>query len=191
MELLEGDFYYSAEHDVAVMKLSAEQANLLRKYVPLSAERIGGPADITTSQYVTLVGFPETKNRKIYQQNKIRGLRYSVGGMVKEATLVKIRVSFNIKRNIDAKTRERVRAPDPHGMSGGAMFGATVNSAVIEGKPIPKLIGIMTDWLDSANEIFGPSMAIPLAIVREAWAVKLPAHLQFETVRIRPQTVSA
>jgi hypothetical protein len=77
--------------------------------------------------------------------------------MVKEATLAKVRVSFNIKRNIDAKTRKPVRALDPHRMSGGAMFGAVLNSAMIQGKPAPKLIGIIMDWHAADNEIFGAS----------------------------------
>jgi hypothetical protein len=185
MEVLEGDFYSSAEHDIAVMKLSAEQVTLFQKYSPLAEEHIGGPAEITNSQYATLVGFPETKNRKIYNQNKIKGLIYSVGGMVKEATSAKVRVSFNIKRNIDAKTRMPVRAPDPHGMSGGAMFGVVVNSATLEGKPAPKLIGIMTDWHGAKNEIFGASTAIALAIVKEIWGTEVPLHLQSKDVKIR------
>jgi hypothetical protein len=69
------------------------------------------------AQYATLVGFPETKNRKAYRQNKIEGLVYSVSGTVIESTLEKVQVSFNRKRNIDTKTRKRVHAPDPHGMA--------------------------------------------------------------------------
>jgi hypothetical protein len=185
MEVLEGDFYSTAEHDIAVMKLSAEQVTLLQKYSPLAEEHIGGPANITSSKYAALVGFPATKNRKVYKQNKIAGLIYSVGGTVKEATIAKVRVAFSIKRNIDAKTRMTVRAPDPHGMSGGAMFGVAVNAATLEGKPAPKLIGIMTDWHATENEIFGASIAIALAIVKEAWGIDLPPRLQSNDIKIR------
>jgi Trypsin-like peptidase domain len=185
MEALEGDFYSTAEHDIAVVKLSAEQVTLLQKYSPLAEEHIGGPVDITNSKYAALVGFPETKNRKVYKKNEIAGLIYSIGGTVKEATLAKVRVVFDTKRNIDAETRKSVRAPDPHGMSGGAMFGVAVNSATVEGKPKPKLIGIMTDWLRAEKEIFGSSSAIALAIVKEAWGTELPQRLQSKDIKVR------
>jgi hypothetical protein len=170
--------------DVAVLKVGPEQIATLKKYTALTSDHIAGSAEILAAQYVTLVGFPETKNRKVYRQNKIKGLVYSVGGMVIESTLEKVRVSFNEKRNIDAKTR--VRAPDPHGMSGGAMFGARVNAATIEGRPNPKLVGIMTDYPPQSNEIFGPSMAIVMAIAKAVWGTAIPAQLLAPGVRAMP-----
>jgi hypothetical protein len=160
MEILEGDFYGSKEHDVAVLKLTPEQTKNFQKYTALRPDQIASPGKASACKYVELVGFPETQNRRVYQQNKIKGLIYSVGCAVIEISCTKVRVSFNRKRNIDRKTRRRVTAPDPHGMSGGAMFGAVVNAETIEGKPRPKLIGIATDWLKSSNEILGSSAAI-------------------------------
>ena len=113
MEVLEGQFHATAGLDVAILKLSPDQITTLGKYTPLSSDHIAGPAEILAARYANLVGFPETKNRKLYQHNKIKGLIYSVGGMVIESTLEKVRVSFNRKQNIDAKTRKRVQAPDP------------------------------------------------------------------------------
>jgi hypothetical protein len=78
---------------------------------------------------------------------------------------------------MDAKTRMPVRTPDPHGLSGGAMFGVVVNSATLEGKPAPKLIGIMTDCHAAENEIFGSSIAIALAIVKGSWGTDLPPRV--------------
>jgi hypothetical protein len=189
MEVLEGDFQATAGLDAAVLKLSPEQIATLSKYTALTSAHIAGPAEILAAQYVELVGFPETKNRKIYRQNKIKGLVYSVGGMVIESTLEKVRVSFNRKRNINAKTREHVHAPDPHGMSGGAIFGARVNAATIEGRPKPKLVGIMTDYPAQSTEIFGPSMAIVMAIIEAVWPTAMPAELIAPSVRARTSIV--
>lgn len=132
-----------------------------------------------------MVGFPETKNRKVYQQNKIAGLIYSLSGIVIEATLAKVRVKFNRNKNIDAKTRLRVKAPEPQGMSGGAIFGTGVNNATIDGKPAPKLVGILTDCPDLSKEIFGPSAAILLASVRDAYSVTLPPRLRAANIKTR------
>lgn len=186
MEVLEGDFYGTQGLDVAVLTLLSEQIKTLSKYTPLQSDLIAGSSEFLAAQYVAMVGSPETKNRKVYRQNKIKGLIYSAGGMVIESTLPKVRVSFDRKRMIDAKTRKRVHAPDPHGMSGGAMFGVRVNNATIMGRPKPKLIAIMTDHPLGSKEIFGPSTAIVMAIIRDVWGVSIPAQLQAPNVRTKP-----
>ena len=90
-----------------------------KKYAPLRADDISNQVQASASKYAEFVGFPETKNKKVYKQNKIAGERYAIGGMVLEITNARVRVSFDRKRNIDATTRKRVTSPDPHGMSGG------------------------------------------------------------------------
>jgi hypothetical protein len=93
-----------------------------------------------------------------------------------------VRVSFNRKENIDAVTRKRVTSPDPHGMSGGAIFGI-FNASTSEVNFRARLIGISTNWPKSSREIFGPNIATWLAIIREAWQITLPPRLN--PVRIR------
>ncbi len=176
LEILEGDFQVSAEHDTAVLKLSPAQASAFSKYRPLTENEIGNQAQTAASRYVEFIGYPASKNRKIYQQNKIRGLLQSIGGTVIEITPARVRVSFSKERNIDARTRQRVTAPDPHGMSGGAMFGVAVDSDTIKGAPQPKLIGISTDR-PSPKEVFGSTIAIAMAIISDRWQVPLPARL--------------
>jgi hypothetical protein len=121
---------------------------------------------------------PKQRTEGFIGRIRFKGLIYSVGGMVIQSTLQKVRVSFDRKRVIDAKTRQRIQPPDPYGMSGGAMFGARVNDATVRGYPSPKLIGIMTDCPPRSNEIFGPSIAIVMAIIRDIWGVAIPARLQ-------------
>jgi hypothetical protein len=185
MEVLVADFYATEGLDVAVAKLSPTQIKTLEKYTPLPSERIATTTEVYAAQYASLVGFPETKNRKVYRQNNIKGLLYSVGGTIIESTFQKVRVSFNRKRNINAKNRKREYAPDPHGMSGGAIFGVQVNIATIKGAPKPKLIGVMTDHPPRSNEIFGPSTAIIMSIIQEAWDIEIPAKLKVTNVRAK------
>lgn len=176
-EVLEGEFCVSAEHDVAVLRLTPQQVAAFEKYRPLDEGDIGDQVQTSASQYVEFIGFPETKNRKVYNQNKIKGLLHSNGCTVIDITPSRVRVNFNPKRNIDAKTRQRVTAPDPHGMSGGAMFGASMDNNTIEGKPRPKLVGISTDQ-PSSVEVFGTTIAVALAIIRDGWQAKLPQRLE-------------
>lgn len=190
-EILEGDFYASQKHDIAVLKLTTAQRHSFKKYRPLRADDIANQTQAAASKYAEFVGFPETRNRKVYKQNKIAGEIYAIGGMILEVTDAKVRVSFNRKRNIDAVTRKCVTSPDPHGMSGGAIFGIPMNATTIEGTPQPKLIGICTDWLESSPEIFGPNIAIAMAIIREGWQITLPprlnpAHIKPRLIVIRP-----
>ena len=185
LEILAGDFYTSAEHDVAVLKLSAEQVKLFQKYAPLRADKIGNQIQAPACKYVEFLGFPATKNRKVYQQNEIKGLIHSNGCTVIEISPAKVRVSFNRKRNIDAKTRRGVIAPDPHGMSGGAMFGDPVDETAIEGKSQPKLIGISTTC-PNRNEVFGTNIAVVMAIIRDAYKITLPARLNPANIQKAP-----
>lgn len=186
MEILQGDFYCSAEHDVAVLKLTPVQITLFQKYSALRDEYIANQTQASTSKYVEFVGFPETKNRKVCQQNKIKKLIQSIGCTVIEITPTKVRVSFKKKQNIDAVSRKRVTSPNPHGMSGGAMFGVPVNAATIAGRPHPRLVGITTDWPLSLNDVFGPSVAIVMAIIRDAWQIDLPIRLNPTNIKTHP-----
>jgi len=185
LEVLEGGFQVSKEHDVAVLKLTPEQATAFQKYQPLREDEVANQSQTEASNYVEFLGFPETKNRKLYKQNKIKGLLHANGCTVIEITSARVRVSFDRKRNLDAKTRQRVTAPDPHGMSGGAMFGAAMDNNTIEGKPRPRLIGLSTDKPSNA-EVFGSTIAIVLAIIRDGWHVTLPSRLDPTNIKTNP-----
>jgi hypothetical protein len=124
-EILVGDFFTSTEHDVAVSKVTPAQIGTFSKYTPLRADDIATQLHTAASKYVAFVGYPETKNRKVYKRNELHKHIQLNGCKPIQITETRVRLSFNQKRNIDAKSRHRVKAPDPHGMSGGAMFGAT------------------------------------------------------------------
>jgi len=169
LEILAGDSYRSEDYDIAVLRLSPEQTTL-------QTDHVGNQVQAEACKYVEFIGFPASKNRRVYQRDQIAGLLHSNGCTVIEITPARVRVSFNRKRNIDAGTRQRVTAPDPHGMSGGAMFGVPVNAATIGGKPQPKLIGVSTDSPDP-NEVFGTNIAVVMAVIRDACNIEPPVRL--------------
>jgi hypothetical protein len=93
--------------------------------------------------------------------------------MIGGATPLTVHLKFNKNRNMDAETRKRVTAPDPHGMSGGAMFGIMMADSTIKGDPKPLLIGISTD-VPSPTEMYGTAIKAAMAIIRDDYAVGLP-----------------
>lgn len=182
LEVLEGDFYSSHDHDVAALKLMPEQVSAFKKYSPLTTNKIANLRQAASCKYVEFTGYPESKNRKIYQRNMLKNEIYSFGCTVISIDETRVRLNFNKKRNIDAKSRQRVTSPDLYGLSGGAMFGVTVDTDTIEGKPFPRLIGISTDWPNS-SEVFGSNIAVVIALIRDAWQIELPSGLDPKNMR--------
>lgn len=183
LETLEGDFHTSSDHDIAVLKLTPNLVSALEKYSPLPTSNIASEDQIADCKYAEFIGFPESKNRKIHQQNKLRNQRFSFGCIVAAVNATSIRLRFNKKRNVEAQTRLRVTSPDLYGVSGGAMFGVSIDTAAIAGNPEPRLIGISTDWLKLSNEVAGTSIALVLAIIRDAWNVQMPQEIDPRHIR--------
>lgn len=176
LEPLVGTFQSSEEHDVAVLKLTPAQVSVLQRFSPLPMEHVASEAETQASVYVEFIGYPATKNRKVYNKNTLKNCVQVNGCKVISIDAWRVRVASNEKKNIDSKTRVRVQAPDPHGMSGGGMFGVPMDQATILGKPVPKLIGISTDQ-PTSQEVFGAAMAIALVIVRDSWGTVLPERI--------------
>jgi hypothetical protein len=176
-ETLEGDFCCSPEHDLAVLKLTTSQIKCLQKYVPLPPERIASVLQASACKYAEFVGFPETKNRLRHRSHEISRHIQSIGGMIIAITHTRVRVAFDRKLNIEHKTRQKVTSPDPHGMSGGAIFGVLINAALLQGKSNPLLIGITTDLPTGRKEVFGPNIAIVVAVIRDAYHISIPPRL--------------
>ncbi len=172
----ECEFQSAVDHDVAVAQLTPEQIDQLSNFTPLEQSSIASGTQILKSCFIELVGFPETKNRKVHRQKKIKGQIFGFGGTVIEANDARVCVRFNSKRAIDPQTRQIVKPPDPYGISGGAMFGIAMNDAAIRGAPGPLLVGISTDR-PNGNELFGTNIALVLAIIRDAYGIDLPLHL--------------
>jgi hypothetical protein len=185
LEILEGTFWSSptSEHDIAVLELTGSQSDFLQKYQPLDEHHIASQIQAQACKYAGMVGFPETKNRKIHGQNKLKGQAHLFGGMVIKITQERVHIKFDGKRMMDSKTRQRVTPPKPYGISGGAIFGVPMNGSAIEGAPHPQLLGITTDKRQESKEAFGSSIAIVMAVIRDAYKVVLPARLNPENVR--------
>lgn len=183
----ESNFQSVGEHDVAVARLTLEQVDQLSDYTPLEDGSIATQRQTQESRFIELVGFPETKNRTVYRQNKIKGQVHGFGATLIEATNARVRVKFNAKLAIDVKTREQVTPPAPDGISGGAMFGIAMNIAAVTGAPVPLLVGISTDRPNS-KELFGTNIAIVLAIIRDAYGIDLPPGLNPVHIQSHPRT---
>jgi hypothetical protein len=182
-EPLVGVFQSCPEYDVSVLKLAPEQVVLFGKYPPLNADLIANHAEASACEYAQFVGFPVTKNRKRHGRSETKGLRYSNGCMIVDVSPTKVRLSFEKKHSILTGTRELAVAPDPHGMSGGAIFGVPIDGRAVQGEFKPKLIGILTDW-PNEREVFGANIAIVMAIIRDGYKVALPPRLNPSHVKI-------
>lgn len=177
LEPLSGAFRVSSDEvDTAILKLTVTQAQRFRDAKPLNADSVANQVQAEHCKYVEFIGFPATKNKRSGKPFILKRHIQSNGCTVKEITPLKVRVKFNKKRNIDATSHKRVTAPDPHGMSGGGMFGIMMNDAAIEGKPKPLLIGISTTALD-ATEVYGTNIGAAIAIIRDDFDVRLCLRL--------------
>jgi hypothetical protein len=190
LEPLSGVFRVSGDDlDTAVLKLTVSQAHRFRDAQPLKADSIGNQVQAERCKYVEFIGFPATKNKRSVKRFVLKRRIQSNGCTVKAITPLELCVKFNKKRNIDATSRKRVTAPDPHGMSGGGMFGIMMSDATIEGKPKPLLIGLSTT-VPNPTEVYGTNIRAAMAIVRDDFGVPLSLRLDPKDFKVRTTGMS-
>jgi hypothetical protein len=178
LQLLEGDFYATQEHDVAVLKLRLDQVRLLSKYKFLEVDQLGDALFAARCRYGSCVGYPASKNKKVFARRALKRHVFSYSSMGLTTSPTRIGVPFRKSKNIDALTGQLVTSPHPYGMSGGALYGVDVSSeGTMKGKPSPKLIGILIEWRQAENLIHATPLSIVLAIVRDAFGAPLPPRL--------------
>jgi hypothetical protein len=177
LEVLTGEFYLSKQHDIAVLKLTSEQCITFKKYTPLSEDHIANHTQTETCDFVEFIGYPGTRNRANRIRHKFPNRLYSFGCTGLCITPEEVHFKFT-KYNMDAKSRLRVRSPNPHGVSGGPIMGVSVRSeSTLKGNPHPRLIGIATDSKEGTNEVFGPTSALLIATIKEGWHIPIPSRL--------------
>lgn len=177
LEDLFGNFIRSKQHDIAVLKLSAEQVVTCRNYSPLSEDHIANSVQTMDCHYVEFIGFPGTRNRPDPIRRRFPNRIYSFGCTGLRVSQENVRFKFS-KHNMDATSRLRVRSPNPHGVSGGPIMGVSMSSeSTLKGNPFPRLIGIATDYLACSNEVFGPTSTILIRTIKEGWDIPLPSRL--------------
>jgi hypothetical protein len=186
LEPLEGDFFAAPETDVAVMKLSTLQCDLLAKYKVLEEPQIADAAFVGQCTHASCVGYPGSKNKKIFSKRILRRKIYCFTGAHVASNAKYIVVPFRRRKNLDAITGAVVMAPDPHGMSGGAMFGVRLDDDVILGRPRPRFIGTLIEWDSSKNRLFATHSSIVLAIIRDAFKIELPRRLAVPWIKTHP-----
>ncbi len=141
---IEGEFTTERNYDLAVLPL--DRADGLN----FSPKRFLKPANIRASQpsgrqYAAIVGYPATKT-KIFEASFIDTEMFSMADFVREEKDGRMWVKFDKRRVTFVEPRRWVTAPDPYGMSGGAIFAAPVLSIMPTFSPEAKLAGIATHW---------------------------------------------
>ena len=78
-EILEGNFHSSAEHDVAVLRLTSAQIEALNRYVPLGADNIANQEQASACKYVEFLSV--SRRRKTGKHISVMRLRGSFSRM--------------------------------------------------------------------------------------------------------------
>lgn len=174
-----GDFFCTpeADTDVAVLRLEGDLNDQLAGEVFLLEADVLAADQYEGVNLLTMVGYPANRSREKRQTRKVRIQCYSIGVRVLSVTDATLHGSFLRTRHRDGKSGLKVTAPDPHGMSGGAMFASKVKAGDAYGSDGPKLAGICTTWLEQQNEVVGTKIAIVLAIIRDTYGVAIPEAL--------------
>ena len=166
-----------AKSDVAVLRLEGGLNDELAGQVFLSEGDILPADQYDGVNYLTLVGYPASRSKENRLTQAVRTQGYSIGVRVLSLEGEILRGSFLRKRHRDGETGLKVTAPEPYGMSGGAMFASKVKAGNAGGKHEPKLAGISTTWLEGENEVIGTKITVVLAIIRDACGVAIPEAL--------------
>lgn len=165
LEPLEGDFFASPDQDVAVLKLNPDQLAVLGKYQFLEERDLADNSFVTGCKYAISVGYPGTKNKRFHDRNALRKQVFSYSGVNVTVGGNRLQLPFRKSKNVDALTEAIVSAPDPYGMSGGAMFGVEVNDDTIRGRAHPKLMGILIEWHEAQEKLVAMPLSVVLAVI--------------------------
>jgi hypothetical protein len=174
-----GEFFCTpeAESDVAVLRLEGDLLHELANQVFLSEADIFPADEYNGVNHLTLVGYPASRSKENRLTRGVRTQCYSLGVRLLSLVGATLRGSFLRTRQRDGASGLKVTAPEPYGMSGGAMFASKVKAGNADGNHEPKLAGISTTWLEDENEVIGTKIAIVLAIIRDAYGVPIPEAL--------------
>ena len=161
---LEGEFFKEVNFDLAALPLTGVQQ------IDFSNNRFFTQADVRTAQphseqYATIVGYPSTKTR-IMEGNFVDTKMYSMADFVREEKNGRLFVKFDKRRVTFEKPRRWITAPDPYGMSGGAIFSVPVLSIAPTFASGAKLAGIATHWRFQRKLFEGTTASTLLAFLK-------------------------
>jgi hypothetical protein len=151
----------------AVLRLSDEQKQATAKY-PILTEKDFRPARYAQNrQYAAIVGFPATASKYLRKERLLKTEACSIANMVTQEGHGRIAVKFEKHKNVRAGVRGQISAPDPYGMSGGAIFSVPSTILSIHPAEPVKLAGIATHWRRSRALFEGTSIEIVKALILE------------------------
>lgn len=165
--VLAGESVQAPADDIAILDVTSMEGQL-SSFRTLGPKDVHDPSVAITGYYAAAVGYPGTKTRRDHQQPVVRSTKYALSGLVENEAGNEIRMHFRRSAMTVAGERRRITAPEPYGMSGGALFCCPVStSAAIDG-PSPKLAGISIEWRSQQNRIVATTIAVPLFLIEQA-----------------------
>ena len=140
----DGIFFTYREFDLAALPLIDIPKAAFARHRFLTINEID-PTQNSSKKYATIVGYPSTKT-KILKGSYVDTEMYSMADFIREEKDHRLFVKFDKRRVTFANPRRWVTAPDPYGMSGGAIFAVPVLSIAPTFASEAKLVGIATHW---------------------------------------------
>ena len=139
------NFLVEKRFDVAVCELSDEQSAALSHNQFLERHDFRSTTPPGTRSYAAVVGYPDTKAEVVPGTTLVETPIFSMANLVQREELGRIFIAFDKKRVTNVETRRQFTAPDPYGMSGGAIFTIPVDLMAMANSPA-RLAGIATHW---------------------------------------------
>jgi len=153
--LLSGEFSTSAAHDLAVYRLPEALTAMLG--TSLTIER-PAPAEVD-NLFGVVVGFPATKAKVKYDKG-LTPYRQPIGCMVRKADHDNLYLEFDRNHSVTLESATPGKAPDPHGMSGGAIFTTPICA-----DPRARLDGLVVEWHRDTRTFWGVRLPIAFALI--------------------------
>ncbi|WP_141686833.1 trypsin-like peptidase domain-containing protein [Bradyrhizobium sp. LMTR 3] len=165
---LTGYFTIDKALDVAVTALSTTQIDELSRYPTLSENDIRPAPPQGNKQYAAVFGYPHTASKVLRGTTDVKTDMFSMANFVLKETDGKIFIKFDKRKNVTAGTRQQVTAPDPYGMSGGAIFAVPVSVVSIVPGGNVRLAGIGTHWRHGQKAFQGTAIEKVLQVIERA-----------------------
>lgn len=158
-----GTFVVSAEDDLVARRLTVDETAALSHQTFLPQEMIGPTIPPGEPFYGSVVGYPSTAAKR-KDRVTIATPMESWSSMAMANQDGTVSVAFDKKRGGEANEKH-VRPRDPHGKSGGAIFGTSIAALPDIPRNPAKLVGISTLWKKS--RIVGPDADKIISLLQE------------------------
>jgi hypothetical protein len=165
------DFFIERKLDIAICDLSPDQVNSLSHKLFLTNRNFRTKAQARQRTYAAVVGYPATKTKVLPGTTFVDSEMFSMANFVRSEGRGQIFVTFEKKRVTYVDVRRQLTAPDPYGMSGGAIFSMPVTGLAMLQKTPAVLAGIATHWRRSRRLFEGVTIDVVQKILKEEFSI--------------------